>query len=88
MAYENFRVETGSDGIAIVTWDSPDRSMNIFTAKVMQELDAIVDQVVADASVKGAVIVSAKKDFSGGADITMIHALFAVFEKRMKEDPK
>ena len=88
MAYENFRVETGADGIAVITWDSPNRSMNVFTAKVMQELDAIVDQVVADAAVKGAVIVSAKKDFSGGADITMIHGLFSVFEKRMKEDPK
>jgi 3-hydroxyacyl-CoA dehydrogenase/enoyl-CoA hydratase/3-hydroxybutyryl-CoA epimerase len=62
--------------------------MNVFTVKVMQELDAIVDQVVADAAIKGVVIVSAKKDFSGGADITMIHGLFSVFEKRMKDDPK
>jgi 3-hydroxyacyl-CoA dehydrogenase / enoyl-CoA hydratase / 3-hydroxybutyryl-CoA epimerase len=88
MAYENFRVETGADGIAVITWDSPGRSMNVFTVKVMQELDAIVDQMVADAAVKGAVIVSGKKDFSGGADITMIHGLFSVFEKRMKQDPK
>jgi 3-hydroxyacyl-CoA dehydrogenase/enoyl-CoA hydratase/3-hydroxybutyryl-CoA epimerase len=88
MAYENFTVETGADGIAVITWDSPGRSMNVFTVKVMQELDAIVDQVVADAAVKGAIIVSAKKDFSGGADITMIHGLFSVFEKRIKEDPK
>jgi 3-hydroxyacyl-CoA dehydrogenase / enoyl-CoA hydratase / 3-hydroxybutyryl-CoA epimerase len=86
--YENFRVETGADGIAVITWDSPNRSMNVFTVKVMQELDAIVDAVVADAAVKGAVVVSAKKDFSGGADITMIHALFSIFEKRMKDDPK
>jgi 3-hydroxyacyl-CoA dehydrogenase / enoyl-CoA hydratase / 3-hydroxybutyryl-CoA epimerase len=88
MAYENFRVETGADGIAVITWDSPGRSMNVFTVKVMQELDAIVDAVVADAAVKGAVIASAKKDFSGGADITMIHSLFSIFGKRMKEDPK
>ena len=88
MTYENFSIETGADGIAVITWDSPDRSMNVFTVKVMQELDAIVDAIVADASIKGAIIVSAKKDFSGGADITMIHALFSVFEKRMKENPK
>src|SRR5436190_12487356 len=88
MAYENFRVETGSDGIAVITWDSPSRSMNVFTAKVMDELAAIVESVAADAAVKGAVIVSGKKDFSGGADITMIHGLFAVFAERMKKDPK
>ena len=88
MTYENFRVETGADGIAVITWDSPDRSMNVFTVKVMQEFDAIVDAVVADAPIKAAVIVSAKKDFSGGADITMIHGLFSVFAKRIKENPK
>ena len=76
MAYENFKVETDSDGIAVVTWDSPNRSMNVFTAKVMDELEAIVEAVAADAAIKGAVIASGKKDFSGGADITMIHALF------------
>ena len=88
MAYENFRLETGTDGVAIITWDMPDRSMNVFTVKVMQELDEIVDALVADAAVKGAVIASAKKDFSGGADITMIHGLFSDLEKRMKEDAK
>ena len=51
----------------------PDRSMNVFTVKVMDELEAIVEAVAADAAIKGAVIVSGKKDFSGGADITMIH---------------
>ena len=86
MAYENFRVET-ADGIAVVTWDMPGRSMNVFTAEVMDELAAIVEAVAADAAIKGAVIASAKKDFSGGADITMIHRLFSVFADRMKMDP-
>ena len=45
MAYENFRIETGTDGIAVVTWDMPGRSMNVFTAKVMDELAAIVEAV-------------------------------------------
>ena len=29
MAYKNFKVETDSDGIALVTWDIPGRSMNV-----------------------------------------------------------
>src|SRR5437868_6313402 len=87
MAYENFRVETGAEGIALVTWDSPGRSMNVFTAKVMDELAAIVESVASDTAIKGVVIISGKKDFSAGADITMIHGLFSVFAERMKKDP-
>ena len=85
--YTNFTVETDADGIALVTWDMPDRSMNVFSEDVMRELDAIVDQVVADAAVKGVVITSGKKDsFSGGADLTMLKRLTAEFEKQAKKD--
>ena len=48
MSYTNFTVETDADGIALVTWDMPGKSMNVFTAEVMDELDAIVDATVAD----------------------------------------
>ncbi len=86
MAYENFRVETGADGIALVTWDMPGRSLNVFTAKVMDELEAIVEAIAGDANVKGVVIKSGKKDLSGGADITMIHGLLSEFHARSKRD--
>ena len=29
MAYKNFKIETDSDGIALVTWDIPGKSMNV-----------------------------------------------------------
>ena len=29
MAFKNFKVETDADGIALVTWDIPGRSMNV-----------------------------------------------------------
>ncbi len=47
--YKNFKVETDADGIALVTWDMPGRSMNVFTEEVMDELDRIVDQVASRA---------------------------------------
>jgi 3-hydroxyacyl-CoA dehydrogenase / enoyl-CoA hydratase / 3-hydroxybutyryl-CoA epimerase len=28
MAFKNFKLETDADGIALVTWDIPGRSMN------------------------------------------------------------
>jgi 3-hydroxyacyl-CoA dehydrogenase/enoyl-CoA hydratase/3-hydroxybutyryl-CoA epimerase len=75
MSYKNFSVETDADGIALVTWDMPDRSMNVFTVEVMDELNAIVDAVVADTGIKGVVITSGKDSFSGGADLTMFKGL-------------
>jgi 3-hydroxyacyl-CoA dehydrogenase/enoyl-CoA hydratase/3-hydroxybutyryl-CoA epimerase len=86
MSYENFRVETGEDGIAIATWDMPGRSMNVLTFQVMDEIEKIVEQVAADAGIKGAVIVSGKKDFSGGADITMLAGIASVYDDLLKKD--
>ena len=49
MSFTNFKIENDSEGIAVVTWDSPGRSMNVIDAKVMDELSAIIDQTTADA---------------------------------------
>src|SRR5687767_8190568 len=75
MAFTNFKIDVDADGIALVTWDMPGRSMNVLDMKVIEELDAIIDQTAADASVKGVVITSAKEAFSAGADITMLDAI-------------
>jgi len=88
MSYINFTLDTDADGIALVTWNMPDRSMNVFTEEVMGELDKIIDQVVADAGIKGAVITSGKDSFSGGADLTMLQKMLAVFAKEKGKDPE
>ena len=80
-AQTNFRFETDADGIALATWDMPGRSMNVITMAVMDELEAIVDAVVADAGIKGCVITSGKPNFSGGADLTMLQGLGAEYER-------
>jgi 3-hydroxyacyl-CoA dehydrogenase/enoyl-CoA hydratase/3-hydroxybutyryl-CoA epimerase len=86
-AYKNFTIETDADGIALVTWDMPDKSMNVFTVEVMDELDKIIDQVVADSAIKGAVITSGKSSFSGGADLSMIKASFDLLKDAQAADP-
>lgn len=88
MSYTNFTLDTDVDGIALVTWNMPDRSMNVFTEEVMNELDKIIDQVVADAGIKGAVITSGKDSFSGGADLTMLQKMLAVFAREKSKDPE
>jgi len=84
--YSNFTVETDADGIALVTWDMPDRSMNVFTEEVIDELEKIVDAVAGDAAVKGAVITSGKDSFSGGADLTMLKRMTVEFAKLEAKD--
>lgn len=86
MSYKNFSVDIDGDGIALVIWDMPGRSMNVFTEEVMRELNAIIDQVVADAAVKGAVITSGKETFSGGADLTMLQQMLGLFAKEKVKD--
>ncbi|MGX7876660.1 3-hydroxyacyl-CoA dehydrogenase NAD-binding domain-containing protein [Mesorhizobium sp. ORM6] len=86
MSYTNFTLEIDADGIALVTWNMPDRSMNVFTEEVMRELNAIVDQVAGDAAIKGAVITSGKDTFSGGADITMLQKMLTTFAAEKGKD--
>ncbi len=88
MTYSNFTVETDGDGIALVTWDMPDKSMNVFTEEVMGELDTIVDAVVADDAIKGAVVTSGKETFSGGADLTMLNTMFERIHEEKASNPE
>jgi len=75
----NFKLNVDSDGIALVTWDMTDRSMNVITMDVIAELGTIVDKVANDAAIKGAVITSGKSAFCGGADLTMLESMRGLY---------
>ncbi len=68
----DFTMATDSDGVAVITWDCKDRSMNVMTLEAWDELDALVDQALADDAVKGVVITSGKDSFAGGMDLNVI----------------
>jgi 3-hydroxyacyl-CoA dehydrogenase / enoyl-CoA hydratase / 3-hydroxybutyryl-CoA epimerase len=80
----NFKFDVDADGIALVTWDMADRSMNVINADVIEELGKLVEKVASDAGVKGAVITSGKQTFCGGADLTLLDRLAAVFSTMAK----
>src|SRR6266851_3840774 len=84
MAFKNFKVETDADGIALVTWDIPGRSMNVLDETTITELDEIVKQTTADAAVKGVVVTSGKEAFSGGADLSMLEAMNRRYSELLK----
>src|SRR5215475_7905299 len=50
MSFNNFKFEVDGDGIALVTWDMPGRSMNVIDGKVGAELNSIIEQVTSDAA--------------------------------------
>jgi len=72
MAYKNFTVDVDADGIALVTWDMPGKTMNVIDESVIEDLSKVIDQVTGDANIKGAVITSGKEAFSAGADLNML----------------
>ena len=68
----DFTMEKGADGVAIVTWDVPGKSMNVLSMDGAAELDALIDEALADEAVKGIVITSGKQDFAAGMDLNVI----------------
>jgi 3-hydroxyacyl-CoA dehydrogenase/enoyl-CoA hydratase/3-hydroxybutyryl-CoA epimerase len=86
MNLTNFRFETDADGVALVTWDMPGRSMNVISADVIQEFGVIVDKIASDAAVKGVVFTSGKESFSAGADLTMLEAAGRDYRRLVKAE--
>lgn len=72
-----FTYTLDSDGVAVITWDQPGKAMNVMTLQGLDDLGAAVDRALADPAVKGVVITSAKKDFAGGMDLSVIARLKA-----------
>jgi 3-hydroxyacyl-CoA dehydrogenase/enoyl-CoA hydratase/3-hydroxybutyryl-CoA epimerase len=68
----DFTMKTDSDGVAIITWDVPDKSMNVMRTEALLELDACITSALDDDAVKGIVITSGKKDFAGGMDLNAL----------------
>ena len=68
----DFTMETGADGVAVITWDVAGKSMNVLSLEGLKTLDTLVDEALADEAVKGIVITSAKDSFAGGMDLNII----------------
>ena len=73
MTYTTFSVDIDADGIALLTIDLPDASMNVWNGALIEEFGKWVDDFTTNEAIKGAVITSGKKSgFLAGADLTML----------------
>jgi 3-hydroxyacyl-CoA dehydrogenase / enoyl-CoA hydratase / 3-hydroxybutyryl-CoA epimerase len=66
------RTELDADGVLLARIEMADRTMNVFSAGLMDALDALMDRVDADPAVLSCVITSAKPSFLAGADLVMV----------------
>src|SRR6516225_3769234 len=81
----NLTLARGEDGIAVITWDMPGRSMNVMNDVSMAEFAAAVDQTLSDPETKGVVITSGKPAFIAGADLDWLEAMLAGTAGESKE---
>ncbi len=68
----DFTYALHEDGVAIVTWDVPGKSMNVLTRDAFDLVESLLDQALADDAVKGIVITSGKDTFAGGMDLNTL----------------
>ncbi len=61
----NYNVD--SDGIATITWDMPNRAMNVLNEASMTAYAGALETALKDEKVKGIIITSGKDSFIAGA---------------------
>ncbi len=69
-------IETGADGVAILTLNNADESMNVVSDDWLGEMNAAIALLRNDAAVTGVVITSGKKAFMAGADLKAMVAAY------------
>ena len=85
---KHFTLEKDDDGILLITFDSPGRSMNVLSNEVMAEYETFTQQIIEDDEIKGAVITSGKAAFCAGADLDEMGGNFASLKGLMAKDPE
>ena len=64
------RFDIGADGIATLTIDVPDQSMNVIGPEFLADLDAAITRIASEEAIRGAVIASGKDSgFMAGMDL-------------------
>src|SRR5690606_27875826 len=67
---KNFSINIDQDGVALITFDVPGKSMNVINDEVQREFDEVLAVLRGDEQVRGAVIRSGKAGgFCAGADL-------------------
>ena len=71
----DFTYKLHDDGVAVITWDVPGKSMNVLTREAFDLVEGFLDDALADDNVKGIVITSGKDTFAGGMDLNVLASI-------------
>ena len=69
---KTIKYEVDSDDIATLTIDLPGRSMNVIDNAFSADFEALIDKIIGNDAIKGAIITSGKPTFMAGADLSMM----------------
>ena len=68
----DFTIKIDPDQIATIIWDCPQKPFNILNFEAIKLLDTLIDKILIDENIIGAVITSAKPDFAAGMDLKVL----------------
>ena len=68
----DFSLKIDPDRIATIIWDCPQKPFNILNFEAIKLLDSLIDKILLDENIIGAVITSAKPDFAAGMDLKVL----------------
>lgn len=66
--------EKDGDGVAHIIWNNPEGPVNVKTDAAIAAFASAVDKAIADETVRGVLIRSAKRDFVAGGDLMELYA--------------
>jgi len=79
-----FTLTKDADGVGIITWDVPGKTMNVMSFEGLAQLSDCIDLALADDEVKGIIITSGKDgSFAGGMDLNLL----AVMKEQAGDNP-
>jgi len=71
---EVIHITVDADGIATLLFDRTDSNMNTMDTKFMAEIEAAIERLATDDTIKGAIFTSGKAVFAAGADLKEMEA--------------
>ncbi|MBT5493349.1 MAG: 3-hydroxyacyl-CoA dehydrogenase, partial [Flavobacteriaceae bacterium] len=75
-----------NDGVAVISWNTPTRNMNIMDLKSLSDLEIKIDKALSDNDVIGVIITSGKSNFSGGLDLGCISKIPGIISENFQEN--
>ncbi|NMG41704.1 3-hydroxyacyl-CoA dehydrogenase [Chelativorans sp. ZYF759] len=73
---KHIKLDIEADGIAVLTLDNADESMNLVSPEFISEFAEAIEMIAADDAIKGTIVTSAKPAFMAGADLKFLGAAF------------